>query len=144
MQDSGVTNTTLLTPAIQANITAKVNNFYGADFKPGILLSPQVAIYALAGFVMAITGTATFVISNTNTIAGNAVNLRDTAGYNVGVGVEYLVIPHLSVNAEWSYIKFSLSHTEEAEAEPDSVLFTIDNSIDVTSNRFLMGVNYLF
>ena len=146
VQDSGVIKTTLPTPALQANVTSEVNNVYGVDFKPGILLSPQVAVYALAGLVFGdIQSTATYVIPNTNTAVGNATNFSDgsTLGYNVGLGAEYLVIPHLSVNAEWSYMKFDSLHQ-------DALIFnllgplTVDDTIDVTSNRFLLGVNYLF
>jgi outer membrane immunogenic protein len=69
---------------------------------------------------------------NQDFTGGGTVNLT-RSGWNVGVGVEYLIAPRWTVKAEYNYLDFGKDNI------PTSVL-----TADTQVNQFKVGVNYHF
>jgi outer membrane immunogenic protein len=65
--------------------------------------------------------------------AGFIAASQTRVGWNVGVGVEYLIAPQWSVNAEYNFLDFA------KENAPGTL-----NGVDTQVNQFMVGLNYHF
>ncbi len=148
-ENSGViTSTWQSSPMLKADVTAKLNNIYGFDFKPGFLLTSKLMVYGLAGIAATnIEGTATFSTQNGSISTGQSQNFNTdfSAGYHLGAGIEYLILPHLSANLEWSTMKWSVYANGDPEFDWFNYnTFVYMDKIDINSDRILAGLNFRF
>ncbi len=138
----------------------RLNSFeYGADIKPGYLLSPTTLLAARIGIAfnnLKIHDSSELFFPNDDFDAINHLNKNDDkAGLLLGIGLEQYLCRGFAISLDYSYTAYNrsafdqvsdvtiISRTPAAFIEvPDGVVQHVDSRIH--SNKIMLGVNYHF
>ncbi len=143
-ESSDVIKGTGASSQLQANVTTHLNNVYGGDLKMGLLITPKLLVYGLAGLnAQDFGGTVSFTAINGATPVGPGIDFGNgyRLGGNVGAGFEYMIMNDLSADLEWSYL---VSSTSQFFMDIFDAGLVSNDQLNMSSNRILVGLNFRF
>jgi outer membrane immunogenic protein len=126
------------------------NWLFTARGRLGFLVSNNVLVYGTGGLAVTdLKYTHTFVegvFSGSSSGTESSTASATKAGYAIGGGLEYALMNHWSVKAEYLYLNFGNVNTTGAVAFPANPVSSnvFANSANLHANIARLGVNYKF